>query len=123
MRALLPLVLCLGGCGAAGSSDEDTDAADTDVAVTCTTLDEGAWVMTGTCFGMTMGATLTLDDTGCAFTFSDWNMSMDVPKGGKVDGDTVTFTGVGWKECSGTLVDGVVTGGCPNGCTYEMALQ
>lgn len=123
MRFLVPLLLCLGACGTPTSSTDDTDVADTDATVTCSTLTEGGWTMTGTCFGMTMSATLTLDGTGCAFTFSDWNMNMDVPKGGKVNGDIVTFTGAGWKDCSGTLAGDVVTGGCTNGCAYEMALQ
>ena len=125
MRALVPFALAfaLSACGTSGSPTDDTDVADTDVAVTCTTLPEGVWVMTGNCFGMTMSGTLTLDNTGCAFTFSDWNMSMDVPKGGKVAGDEVTFTGAGWEDCTGTVADDVVTGGCDNGCTYEMSPQ
>lgn len=123
MRAFLPLFFVLGACGTSGPADDDTDAANTDAAVTCSALPDGVWVLNGTCFGMTMTGTLTLDDTGCAFAFSDWNMNMDVPKGGKVDGDTVTFAGAGWKECSGTLDGGTVTGGCPNGCAYEMAPQ
>lgn len=120
MRFLLPFVLALGACA---TQDTDDAAADTDTTVTCDALPEGVWVMGGTCFGMTMTATLTLDDTGCAFTFSDWDMVMSVPAGGTVSADTVKFTGAGWKSCTGTFADGRITGGCNDGCAYEMALE
>lgn len=123
MRFLLSFALLVGACSGGTTDTSDTDSSDTDTTVTCTALPEGAWVLTGTCFGMTMGATLTLDDTGCAFTFSDWSMSMNVPEGGKVNGDTVKFTGAGWKACTGTVANDIVTGTCDDGCAYEMAVE
>lgn len=111
-------LLALAACNGGGTGSDDTDSTDTDV--TCTALPEGGWLVNGTCIGMDMTGTLTLDNTGCGFTFSDWNMMMDMPKGGKVSGDTVTLTGAGWTDCTGAIVDGVVDGTCDDGCAFHM---
>lgn len=115
MRALLPLILVAAACAG------DTDVADTDTddPAGCTTPSEGAWTMNGSCFGMAMGGTLTVEADDCSFTFSDWDMAMSVPSGGTVSGDTVNFTGAGWDDCSGTTDGTSMTGACGDGCTYD----
>ena len=122
-RAILAL-LFTAACNTGTSDGDDTDATDTDVAdVTCTALPEGGWLVNGACIGMDMTGTLTLDQSGCGFEFSAWSMMMDMPKGGKVDGDTVTLTGAGWTDCTGTIVDGVVDGTCSDGCAFHMEVN
>ena len=56
-------------------------------------LEDGHYDAFGKAFGMPMDADLTVDDTGCAFTFYRWNMYMSVPDGGTVVGDEVTLYG------------------------------
>jgi hypothetical protein len=126
----LALVMVLGCGGNTGAEDsDDTDVADSDTTATsteaCTALTSGRWAGTGAAFGMAMEADLAVDDGGCGFTFSNWNMSMSVPDGGVVAGDTVTFTGNAfWSSCSGTITnDGAFGGTCSDdGSDFEMNL-
>ena len=93
----------------------------------CTELAEGRWFMAGSVYGMSMDAILTLNDAGCSFTFSDWNMSMDVPDGGTIQGDAVTLDGNGtreWGDCEGIADDNsTIVGACSDGATFEMNFQ
>jgi hypothetical protein len=88
-------------------------------------MQEGGWDLTGSAFGMNMSGTLTLDATGCAFTFSDWNMGMSVPAGGTVSGDQITLTGSGWESCVLTAASGIdASGVCSdNGASVNMVAQ
>jgi hypothetical protein len=108
------------------NKDADTDLDDT-ASGACTALTEGRWDLAGSTFGMSMDAILTLSDDGCAFTFSDWNMSMDVPDGGTAQGDSITLNGSGtreWSNCTGIAEDNAsVVGACDDGATFEMNLQ
>ena len=101
------------------------DSAPTDPSSTgCTALSEGRWTGDGPAFGMEMGATLTLDVSGCSFTFSDWSMAMDVPAGGTVAGDEVTLNGSAyWESCSGTATssDAFTVVCADDGASLEMA--
>jgi hypothetical protein len=119
--AVFLLILC-----PACNKDADTDLDDT-ASGTCTELTEGRWDLTGSSFGMSMDAILTLSEGGCAFTFSDWNMSMDVPDGGTAQGDSITLNGSGtreWSNCTGTAEDNAsVVGACDDGATFAMNLQ
>lgn len=102
------------------SSDDD------DTAQACVALQAGRWASTGGCFGMAMDADLTPETGGCSFTFSNWNMTMDVPEGGVVVDDQVTMTGSGWEDCTATAeADGTsFTGSCASAsCAFAMALQ
>ncbi|MEZ4236867.1 MAG: hypothetical protein R3F59_12075 [Myxococcota bacterium] len=89
----------------------------------CTAPAEGAWTMDGSCFGMEMSASVALDADGCSFTFSDWDMAMDVPAGGTVTGTDVALTGDGWDDCTGTTDGATISGTCGDGCTFDMAAQ
>jgi hypothetical protein len=112
------------GCGTpTPDPDDDTDLAETDVAAACVALREGEWEGSGSCFGMSMSADLVLDAEGCSFTFENWNMTMSVPDGGVVDGDTFTLTGTGWGTCEGTATPRSMEGQCEDGCIFEMTLQ
>ena len=111
-----------------GEDSGDTTAGDSGDTTgdACTALQEGRWSTTGACFGMPMDAEVTMDVDNCAFTFSDWNMAMSVPDGGTIAGDTLTFTGDGWTDCTGTIdEDGSsVTGVCAeSGCAFGMTAQ
>lgn len=86
----------------------------------CDPMTEGSWTMDGSCLGMPMPASLTLEDGECSFTLSDWTMPMDVPAGGTVSGSEVTLTGAGWTECTGTLDGESVVGSCPDGCDFTL---
>jgi hypothetical protein len=121
--------------GTACNKEAETDAVDTaetgdtvdTASETCAALTEGHWDMAGSAFGMSMDADLALSEDGCAFTFSGWNMNMDVPDGGTIQGDTITLSGNGrreWAACSGTAEDSsTVVGACSDGATFEMNLQ
>ncbi len=86
----------------------------------CAALSEGPWSASGSCFGMVMTTTLTVDGDGCRFTLDDWDMEMSVPEGGAVDGSDVTLSGAGWDDCTGTTDGTSLEGSCGDGCTYEM---
>ena len=126
MRTPLHLILAAAACSGDKTDTADTD--DTDAGTTdtdtnepagCTAPSEGVWTMSGSCFGMDMVGTLTLEADGCSFTFSDWDMAMSVPEGGTVSGNAVTFTGAGWNDCTGTTDGTSMSGGCGDGCTYD----
>jgi hypothetical protein len=102
---------------ATSSTDSAADTA------ACVALTEGRWTGDGGCFGMTMSADLTLDADGCTFTFANWNMSMSVPEGGAVSGDSFAFTGFGWDDCAGTATATSMTGTCGGGCEIAMDLD
>ena len=89
--------------GSGSGQDTTADVADTTVEPACTALAAGSWNVNGSCIGMLMTGDLTLDASGCSFTLGGWNMAMDVPAGGTVEGDTVTFTGRNWSGCTGTV--------------------
>ena len=86
-----------------GTADTGEGSADTTVEPACTALTAGSWNVNGSCIGMLMTGEMTLDASGCSFTLGGWNMAMDIPAGGTVEGDTVTFTGRNWTGCTGTV--------------------
>ena len=122
--ASLSLAVLVSGCPAAD---------------TCDDLTAGTWDMGGSAFGMTMGATVAVDSAGCTFAFSDWSMGMDVPAGGVIAGDAVTFTneamgddddsagmaGRDWAACTGTLASATsASGTCSDdGATWTMDIR
>jgi hypothetical protein len=125
--------LALVGCAGDGEKSDtgatrtDTDTTDTDIDTdfetdgSCSPIVEGGWTANGSCFGMLMTATLTLSAQGCTFAFSDWDMAMDVPEGGKVSGaDEVALTGPGWESCTGESDGATMSGTCDDGCTFEL---
>lgn len=120
----IPALVFLGACSGGGTTDTDaTDAAgdDDDSSPACTAVEGGPWSAIGSCFGMTMTATLTVGGAdGCRFTFDEWNMMMSVPEGGRVEDSDVTLTGAGWDDCTGTTDGTSIEGSCGDGCTYEM---
>lgn len=89
--------------GSGSGLDTTADVADTTVEPACTALAAGSWNVNGSCIGMLMSGEMTLDASGCSFTLGGWNMAMDVPAGGTVEGDAVTFTGRNWAGCTGTV--------------------
>lgn len=93
-----------------------------DVPDECTPTMPGPWSASGSCFGMEMTTSASVE--GCAVTFSGWSMAMSVPDGAVVDGEAVTFTGVGWEDCTGTLgADGMsIDGTCSDGCDLSMQM-
>lgn len=86
-----------------GTADTAEGSADTTVEPACTALTAGSWNVNGSCIGMLMTGDMTLDASGCSFTLGGWNMAMDIPAGGTVEGDTVTFTGRNWAGCTGAV--------------------
>jgi hypothetical protein len=116
----LVLALLLGG--AACNKDKSFDTA----LGACVPLIEGHWIIKGTAIGMTMTGTLTLDDSGCAFAFSDWTMQMDMPDGGVVERNEIRLTGSGkrdWGQCMGNVNSEMdANGGCDDGAIFEMFL-
>lgn len=116
--------------GGTGSADTTEGSADTTVEPSCTALAAGSWNVNGSCIGMMMSGELTLDASGCSFTLGSWNMAMDVPAGGSVTGDAVTFTGRNWAGCTGTVAatGRRVDASCPAGggspaCSFTMIAQ
>jgi hypothetical protein len=118
MKHALTLLLL---CACAANKDTPADDSDTPDDATCPALEAGTWSGNGSCFGMSMSATLSAD--GCGFTFSDWNMAMDVPEGGELDGETFTLTGDGWTDCTGTATATSMEGACDDGCVFEMTRE
>ncbi len=115
------------GTADTGTADTGEGSADTTVDPACTALAAGSWNVNGSCIGMLMTGDMTLDASGCSFTLGGWNMAMDIPAGGTVEGDTVTFTGRSWTGCTGTVastglrVDATcpAAGGSPS-CSFTM---
>ena len=105
---IFPLVLMLTACG------DDTDTSDG----SCVTMKTGHWNATGNTWGMDMDADVEVQE--CAITFSNWNMMMSAPTGGKISGDTVTLKGSGkWSGCTGTVKsDTEVEGTCADDSTW-----
>lgn len=88
---------------------------------TCTPLQDGTWSLEGSAFALAVTATLTMDPTYCAFTFSEWSIATAVPDGGTIDGTTVTLVGGGFDDCVGTLApSGAVRGACADGATFAL---
>jgi hypothetical protein len=129
MRLELLLVLALVACGGdktgTGSGETGTPTAgdDDDTTAACTTLSEGGWSMSGSCFGMMMSATLTLGQDGCSFTFSDWDMMMSAPEGGTVSGTDVTLDWADLGTCAGTTDGTSISGTCDSACGYDMTFD
>src|SRR5687767_7407592 len=104
----LPLLLAAcagdksGDTGGTGDTATPPGDDDDDTAAACTPLEAGGWSMDGSCFGMLMTATLTVEADGCSFTFSNWNMAMSVPVGGSVSGTDVTLDWADKGGCTGT---------------------
>jgi hypothetical protein len=122
LSTLLGLAACGGDATDTTGGTGDTATPDTDTTAACEALAEGPWSMSGSCFGMPMSATVTLEADGCTFTFSAWNMQMSVPEGGSVTGTDVTLSGAGWDDCTGTTDGGSISGECDGGsCTYDMS--
>jgi hypothetical protein len=109
MRRLVVALMFAGAC--AGGEEEPGS---------CDPVKDGPWTMGGSCLGMDMPGTLTLEEDGCSFTLGDWTMAMDVPTGGTVSGSEVTLTGSGWEECTGTLAGDAIEGSCPDGCAFTL---
>jgi len=131
MLLVLALAGCDGGSDSAASRDPEADAdtdidSDTDTDTGCTKMVEGVWSMSGSCYGMDMSATLTLDPKdSCTFAFSDWNMAMESPGGGSVSGTTLHLSGLDdWDTCEGKTDGKSAAGTCPGRayCVFEMAL-
>lgn len=119
-----------GADGSGSGLDTTADVADTTVEPACTALAAGSWNVNGSCIGMLMSGEMTLDASGCSFTLGSWNMAMDVPAGGTVAGDAVTFTGRNWTGCTGTVAaTGMrVDASCPAGggspaCSFVMVAR
>ena len=128
MLLVLALAGCDGGSDSAGrqaEADADTDT-DSDTDVGCTKMVEGVWSMSGTCYGMDMSATLTLDaKDSCTFAFSKRSMAMESPGGGSVSGTTLRLRGLDdWDTCEGKTDGKSGAGTCPGRayCVFEMAL-
>jgi hypothetical protein len=94
----------------------------------CTPVVEGAYTFDGTSMGMAMGAAVTVDASGCAFSIVEWTMPMaSLPSGGTVAGDEVALSGddAYWSTCTGTIdpsgesADGVCD---EDGSTWSMVL-
>jgi hypothetical protein len=99
----------IGGCG--GDKGEPGS---------CEPVTAGTWTMGGSCLGMSMPTTLSVDADGCSFTLGDWTMAMDVPEGGTVTDSEVTLSGSGWDDCTGTLAGDSIEGTCADGCSFTL---
>jgi hypothetical protein len=70
---------------------------------------------------MEMTVELTPIGDDCAFTLTRWSMDHgDAPDGGQVSGADVTLTGAGFEGCTGELLDGSLSGLCPDGCAWDL---
>lgn len=119
-RPLL-LTFLLVGCGTAAT---DTPTDDTDASAACVVLSDGPWTANGTCFGMRMTTTLTMDASGCTFTLTGWDMEMGTPNptGGEVADHTVSLDGDAWSTCTAQAAGPRrVTGTCEAGCAFELS--
>ena len=120
-----PICILFSILGVACNSDDHshTDDSGTPGNGDCVVLEDSHWTMNGSVFGMSMDADLTVSADGCSFSFSNWNMNMDVPDGGFIEDDVVTLTGSGnrnWGECEGTATDTEMAGQCSDGATFTM---
>lgn len=87
----------------------------------CTAITEGPWDADGSCIGMLMHATVTVEADGCSFSFSDWDMAMtNLPSDGTVAGDEVTLTFPDKTDCIGTTDGTSITGVCSDGCDFVL---
>jgi hypothetical protein len=115
MRGWALLAVVAWGCSGGKDEGEPGD---------CDALTEGAWTLDGSCIGMPMPHTLTLEEDGCSFTLGEWTMPMTVPTGGTVSGAELTLDWPDQDACTGTLTDGTsVEGTCADGCGFTMVFD
>ncbi len=129
LLALSPLALsaCDGKAnddsGGAAESDADTDA-DADSDTDCVTVNSGTdWRWNGECPQMPTPCDIVVD--ACTLTIdytADGGMTMDMPTGGTIAGDTITFNAEnGISGCVGIVEDAdTISGGCDGGCTFTL---
>lgn len=143
LLALSPLALSACGgkasddSGGAAESDADTDAdadsdtdadsdadTDADADADCATVNSGTdWRWNGECPQMPTPCDIVVD--ACTLTIdytADGGMTMDMPTGGTIAGDTITFNAEnGISGCVGTVEDAdTISGGCDGGCTFTL---
>ncbi len=104
----------------------NTDTGKTDTGtLACASLSTGDdWAWNGQCPQMRTPCDIVAD--GCAFTIdyaADGGMTMGMPTGGTIAGDTVTFSeDNGVTGCTGTVIDAdTVEGTCDGGCTFTLS--
>ena len=117
---LVQLLACSGDTKSGDASD--TSGVESDLS--CSLMNSGTdWEWTGECPQMTTPCDVEVD--GCALTIdyeADGGMTMGMPVGGTIEGDTITFTdGDSVTGCVGTI-EGAdqVSGTCGDGCTFSL---
>ena len=90
----------------------------------CSSLSSGTYRAAGSCFGTEMTVELAFADGQCSFALSGWSPNLGgPPELGELEGTAVTLSGGYYEGCTGDLVDGSLSGTCPDGCAWELVPQ
>jgi hypothetical protein len=100
------------------SSTEDTQESDLPA---CDPMTAGEdWTWEGQCPQMPTPCEVQVEACSIIIGYSS-GMTMDMPRGGEISGNTITFIDSGIAGCVGTLEDADhVTGSCDSGCTFTL---
>ncbi len=127
MRAmmLLPLFFaCTGTTKESNNTADDSSSVEDSKhseAPTCDGMTAGEdWTWDGDCPRMPTPCEVQVE--GCAIIIGySSGMTMDMPRGGEIVGNTITFIDSGIAGCVGTLEDADhVSGSCESGCTFTL---
>lgn len=128
---MLPLLLAFLACASTSDDTGEGDCLDngTPEAECVSLFTGGGFGFTGTC--VTADSALTIDQEGCALTFSyDEPQDGSFPAGATVVGDQVTVddssalagcTGQVYAECTDTYRMTYIEGTCDDGCTFRLS--
>lgn len=121
---LLPLLFACTGTSKESTTTDDSSATDDSSeseAPGCDAMTAGEdWTWEGECPQMLTPCEIQVE--GCSIIIGyKSGMTMDMPRGGEIVGNTITFTDSGIAGCVGTLEDANnVSGTCDGGCTFTL---
>lgn len=105
-------------------TDTDTTPTDTNTTPACVTVNSGTnWAWNGECPQMKTKCDIVVTECTLAIDYeADGGMTMDMPYGGVIVGDVVTFNDDnGVTGCVGTVIDAdTIEGTCASGCTFDL---
>lgn len=126
MLIALFAVACSGTADSTGKTGETTTDSTTTTSETtqttpaCTEVTTGDnWAWYGECPQMKTPCVVTFTDCSVTVEYPG-GMTMDMPTGGTIEGNTITFAGGKKLNCVGTIEDGENISGTCDGCTFTL---
>lgn len=107
---------------ACATSIDPADAGDSADTAACATLTAGAWSWDGACPQMPTPCTLSVSECAVTLDYGAGGMTMGMPYGGTIEGDTITFADDNTVSgCVGTILDADTIEGSCDGCDFTLA--